>query len=205
MRCILLTALMVMGILFAVASAQPTPKILIVGDSIAAGYGVAESEAWVNLLQERLREQGFPHQIINAAISGDTSASGASRIDDLLQRHQPQVVVIELGGNDGLRGMPLDHIRQNLVTMIERSRNAGARVVLVGMQIPPNYGPRYADAFARLFPDLAAEYDTALVERFLEEVGQNPALMQSDGIHPATAAQPLLMERIWPVLRSQLP
>ncbi|UCZ57791.1 arylesterase [Desulfurispirillum indicum] len=204
MRSILLTALMVMGILFAVASAQPTPKILIVGDSIAAGYGVAESEAWVNLLQERLRKQGFPHQIINAAISGDTSASGASRIDDLLQRHQPQLVVIELGGNDGLRGLPLDHIRQNLVTMIERSRNAGARVVLVGMQIPPNYGPRYADAFARLFPDLAAEYDTALVERFLEEVGQNPTLMQSDGIHPATAAQPLLMERIWPVLRSQL-
>lgn len=178
--------------------------ILVVGDSISAGLGLDTSRAWVALLDARLREEDVGHRVVNASISGDTTTGGLMRLPALLERHRPQLVVIELGGNDGLRGQPLALMRNNLQGMVKASQAAGARVLLLGMQLPPNYGERYTRAFAEVFADVARAQDTALVPFFLDGVGGVPGMMQGDGIHPNEAAQVRLLDNVWPVLKPLL-
>jgi acyl-CoA thioesterase-1 len=178
--------------------------VLVVGDSISAAFGLDTRQGWVALLQERMAAEGFSEQVVNASISGDTTAGGASRLPTLLQEHKPKVVVVELGGNDGLRGLAPVQMQQNLSSMITQSKQAGAEVLLLGMQLPPNYGKRYTTAFANVFSDLAREQQVALVPFLLEGVGGVPRLMQADGIHPAAEAQSILLENVWPQLKPLL-
>ena len=185
------------------SSAQST--LLIVGDSLSAAYGVQTDEAWVALLRARLDSEGLEQwEVVNASISGETTDGGLRRLPRLLKQNNPDVVVIELGGNDGLRGFPPQVIENNLARMIEQVREAGARPLLVGMQIPPNYGERYTQAFAGIFPKLARQYDTALVEFFLAGIYDQDGMMQDDGIHPTAEAQSQLLANIWPQLESLL-
>nr|WP_256674116.1 arylesterase [Pseudomonas tumuqii] len=174
--------------------------VLVVGDSISAAFGLDTRQGWVALLEKRLAEQGFEHKVVNASISGDTSAGGAARLPGLLVEHQPNLVILELGGNDGLRGQTPAQLQQNLASMIEQSQDAGAKVLLLGMRLPPNYGIRYTTAFAQVFATLAEEKQVAFVPFFLDGVGGVPEMMQRDGIHPAVAAQPVLLENLWPTL-----
>lgn len=178
--------------------------LLVVGDSISAAFGLDSRQGWVALLEKRLQDEGFDHQVINASISGDTSAGGLARLPALLAEHQPQVVIIELGGNDGLRGQPPMQLQQNLASMVEKSQQAGAKVLLLGMKLPPNYGVRYTTAFAQVFSDVAQAKQVALVPFFLEGVGGVPGMMQADGIHPNVTAQPVLLENAWPALQPLL-
>ncbi|WP_179538039.1 MULTISPECIES: arylesterase [Pseudomonadaceae] len=178
--------------------------VLVVGDSISAAFGMDTRQGWVHLLDERLQSEGFEHRLVNASISGDTSAGGAARLPALLAEHKPGLVVVELGGNDGLRGLPPSQLQQNLASMIDASREAGAKVLLLGMRIPPNYGERYTSAFAKVYDDLAAEKDVPLVPFLLEGVGGVDTLMQDDGVHPAVEAQPMLLENVWPTLKPLL-
>ena len=178
--------------------------VLIVGDSISAGFGLDTRKGWVALLEQRLKQEGFDDKVVNASISGDTSAGGLARLPAALAAHKPDVVVIELGGNDGLRGQPPTQLKQNLASMIQQSQDSGAKVLLLGMQIPPNYGKRYVDAFAKVFGDVAEEKKVPLVPFFLEGVGGHPELMQADGLHPAVAAQDKLLENVWPTLKPLL-
>ena len=178
--------------------------VLVVGDSISAALGVDTRQGWVALLHKRLQEGGFEHRVVNASISGDTSSGGAARLPALLAQHQPELVIIELGGNDGLRGQPLVQLQQNLARMIDASRAAEADVLLLGMRLPPNYGQRYTQAFANVYADLAAGKQVALVPFLLEGVGGVPGMMQADGIHPTAAAQPIMLENVWPTLEPLL-
>lgn len=178
--------------------------LLVVGDSISAAFGMDTRQGWVALLEKRLDEQGFDHQVVNASISGDTSAGGAARLPALLAEHQPELVIIELGGNDGLRGQPPAQLQQNLAAMVQASQQKGAKVLILGMQLPPNYGVRYTSAFAEVFPKVANEFDVPLVPFVLEGIGGVPALMQADGIHPTAEAQPVLLENVWPTLKPLL-
>ena len=178
--------------------------ILIVGDSISAGFGLDTRLGWVSLLEQRLSKEGHDDKVINASISGDTSAGGLARLPALLAEHKPDVVIVELGGNDGLRGQLPAQLKQNLASMIEASQQAGAKVLLLGMQLPPNYGARYTQAFAAVYAELANEKKVALVPFLLEGVGGKPELMQADGIHPAAGAQGLLLDNVWPVLKPLL-
>ncbi|MFP6849535.1 MAG: arylesterase [Pseudomonas sp.] len=179
-------------------------SVLIVGDSISAAFGLDTRQGWVALLEKRLVEQGFDHQVVNASISGDTSAGGAARLPALLKEHQPDLVIIELGGNDGLRGQPPAQLQQNLAAMAQASQQKGAKVLILGMQLPPNYGVRYTTAFAAVFPKVASETGSALVPFMLEGVGGVPSLMQNDGIHPNLEAQPKLLDNVWPALKPLL-
>ena len=178
--------------------------VLIVGDSISAGFGLDTRKGWVALLEQRLKNEGFDDTVVNASISGDTSAGGLARLPAALAAHKPEVVIIELGGNDGLRGQPPAQLQQNLASMIQKSRDSGAKVLLLGMQIPPNYGKRYVEAFNKVFGDVAQEKKVPLVPFFLEGVGGHPELMQADGLHPAVAAQDKLLENVWPALKPLL-
>ena len=178
--------------------------VLVVGDSISAAFGLESSQGWVSLLQKRLDEKGFKQRVVNASISGDTSAGGVSRLPNLLAEHKPELVIIELGGNDGLRGQPPAQLQQNLASMIDSSKAQGASVLLLGMRLPPNYGARYTTAFANVFSNLAAEKQVPLVPFFLEGVGDVPGMMQSDGLHPALQAQPKLLDNVWPTLEPML-
>ncbi|WP_325435839.1 arylesterase [Pseudomonas nitroreducens] len=178
--------------------------LLVVGDSISAGLGLDTSLGWVSLLGKRLKEQGFDYQVVNASISGDTTAGGLARLPALLSEQKPKLVVIELGGNDGLRGMAPAQLQQNLASMVDQSRQAGAKVILLGMRLPPNYGQRYTDAFAKVFDSVASEQKVPLVPFFLEGVGGVQDMMQADGIHPAVAAQPKLLDNVWPTLKPLL-
>ena len=179
-------------------------SILVVGDSLSAAYGLPQERGWVALLGERIKRERLDYSVVNASISGDTTGGGLARIDRLLAQHQPAVVVLELGGNDGLRGLPLAEMRGNLGAMIERSQKAGARVVVVGVYIPPNYGPDYTKEFFDSFPGLAKRYKTALVPFLMEDFALKPEYFQPDRIHPTEAAQPLMMERVWKALRPLL-
>jgi acyl-CoA thioesterase-1 len=179
-------------------------KILIVGDSLSAGYGIAENESWVTLFKNRLSASGYDYEVINASISGDTTGGGLRRLPRALEAHGPTIVLIELGGNDGLRGTPIIVVRKNLIAMIERSQAAGAEVILAGMMMPPNYGQAYTDAFAGMYRELADEHDTALIEFFMKNVALNPALMQADQIHPNAAGQPYLLDNAWEILEPLL-
>jgi len=176
------------------------PVVLVVGDSLSAGYGVAVDATWVALLQQRLAAQGYGYRVVNASISGDTTGAARARLPRALELHKPAIVILELGGNDGLRGLPVRTVRENFEFLIEHSQAAGAKVVLVGMRMPPNYGAAYADAFHALYGELASHYGTPLVGFFLEGVALDDKLMQADGIHPTAAAQPRLLDNLWPVL-----
>lgn len=180
------------------------PVVLVVGDSLSAGYGVSRQEAWPGLLQARLEALGFPHRVVNASITGDTTRGGLARLPATLKRHEPSIVVLELGGNDGLRGIPVEEIRRNLEQMIQLSAESGAAVVLAGMRIPPNYGPRYADAFHRVYLELAQEYGTGIVPFLLEGVALEEARMQPDGVHPTAEGQAAMLENVWPALEPLL-
>ena len=194
-------------LLFAVSASASTaknPVILILGDSLSAGYGIDVDQSWAELLQERLETQGYEHQVVNASISGETTEGGAERIGDAIERFSPEVVVLELGGNDGLRGFPPSRTKSNLETMITKSKAAGANVALLGIRIPTNYGARYTRAFEAIFEDLATEYELPWIKFFLDGVALDEELMQSDGIHPNARAQPVLLDNAWPVIKQAL-
>ena len=185
---------------------EPTPQktILIVGDSISAAYGMSLEEGWVALLARQLQTSHPGYSVVNASISGETSAGAAARLPRLLEHHQPRVVIIELGGNDGLRGYPVKRLRENLHTMIAQSTAANAQVLLLGMEIPPNYGARYASQFRESFAQVAGETESGLVSFMLEGIATDPSLMQADGIHPKPAAQGMLLANVWPQLEPLL-
>lgn len=174
------------------------PVVLVVGDSLGAAYGIDPRQGWVALLGERLTENGHPHRVVNASISGDTTGSGVARLPRALRVHGPTVVVIGLGGNDGLRGYPVADIRANLAAMIETSQRAGAGVVLVGVSIPPNYGHEYRRRFRAMYEELAEQYAVPLASFAIEDVASTPGMLQDDGIHPTAAAQPMMLELVWP-------
>ena len=178
-----------------------SPSLLVMGDSLSAAYGIEREEGWVNLLADRLEGEV---QVINASISGETTSGGLQRFADILGQQQPDIVIIELGGNDGLRGLSPNQMQANLATMIEQSQEADARVLLLGIDIPPNYGQAYRDAFTGVFHSLAEEYDVPLVPFLLEDIALNDALMQSDGIHPTADAQPIILDNVWPALEPLL-
>jgi acyl-CoA thioesterase-1 len=176
-------------------------RILVLGDSISAAYGMSLEQGWVTLLVEQLANLESPSEVVNASISGETTAGGLRRLPQLLAQHRPNVVIIELGGNDGLRGYPLDRLRTNLDRLVALSVEAGAQVILVPMQIPPNYGARYTAGFRDSFTDIADSTGTLLAPFLLDGIATDPALMQADGIHPTVAAQPLLLENILPTIQ----
>ncbi len=180
-------------------------KILLVfGDSLSAAYGIDDEAGWVNLLQDKLTANGYDYRVVNASVSGETSTGGLIRLPAMLENHQPELVILELGGNDGLRGLPIDTLKENLLRMIELSEVAGAKVLLTGIQIPPNYGPRYTVPFARLFGEIADEQNLPLVPFLIDGIPQQPDLMQNDGIHPKAEAQPMIVENVWPYLQPLL-
>jgi len=181
------------------ASAFAARPVLILGDSLSAGYGIRPDQAWPALLAGRLAEKRLDYSVANLSISGETTAGGRSRLAPALAERRPAVVVIALGANDGLRGLPLPQMRSNLDAMIVASRAAGARVLLAGMRLPPNYGP-YADEFAGVFADLARRHKVALLPFLLEPVASRPRLFQADNLHPVAEAQPLILDHIWPAL-----
>ena len=176
----------------------------MVGDSVSAAYGIAQTRGWVALLGERLKRERLDYSVVNASVSGETSAGGAARLRPALEKHRPAVVIIELGGNDGLRGMPVAAMKKNLGEMIAQSRAAGARVLLVGMRLPPNYGPQYTGEFERAYTELAKQHNTALVPFLFEDFGVGRDLFQPDGIHPTEKAQPVMLESVWKRLRPLL-
>lgn len=178
--------------------------ILVMGDSISAGYGLEIDQGWVALLQQKFIEENQDHRVVNASISGDTSAGGLARLDANLERYKPAIVIIELGGNDGLRGLSPKRMKANLSEMIKRSRAAGARVLLLGMRIPPNYGKRYAELFHQVYYQLEEEYRIAFVPFLLEDVALEKAFMQHDGIHPNSKAQAIIANRVWQQLEPML-
>ena len=190
--------------LMCMAQTATAGTILIVGDSISAAFGLDTRLGWVSLLEQRLKEQGYDDKVVNASISGDTSAGGLARLPALLAEHKPEVVIVELGGNDGLRGQLPAQLKQNLAGMIDASQQAGAKVLLLGMQLPPNYGARYTQSFAAVYAELGKEKKVTLVPFFLEGVGGKPELMQADRIHPAAGAQGLLLDNVWPALKPLL-
>jgi acyl-CoA thioesterase-1 len=171
--------------------------IVVLGDSISAGFGIEVQQGWVALLQNRLAAQHSPYVISNESISGDTSAGGLARIDDALRRHKPQIVLIELGANDGLRGLSPEAMKANLTEMVKRTEKTGAKVLLLAMKIPPNYGKRYIEMFYNIYPQLAAELKVSYVPFILEDVALKTELMQADGLHPNALAQAIVAERIW--------
>jgi len=186
------------------ALAAPAPIVLVVGDSISAGYGLAAGEVWVSLLERRLASEGYPHRVVNASISGDTTAGGRARLPALVAEHKPAVVVIELGGNDALRGQPLAGTRQNLEAMVATAQKAGAKVLLVGLRIPPNYGAMYVREFDKLFAGVAKDRRVALVPYIFEGFGEDLSMFQSDMIHPTAQAQQRILDTIWPALKPLL-
>jgi len=177
---------------------------LVVGDSISAAFGLETSQGWVHLLQQRLDDSEHDYRVVNASISGDTSAGGLARLPALLREHEPDIVILELGGNDGLRGQPPAQLKRNLAAMTELSQEAGAKVLLLGMRMPPNLGQRYTDAFADAFDSLAEEMSLPYVPFLLEGVGGVQGMMQADRVHPTAQAQELLLDNVWPVLEPLL-
>ena len=186
------------------AHAAEIPTVLVFGDSLSAGYGIDVDQSWAALLQSRLRDQGYEHRVVNASISGDTTESGAARIGGAIDTFSPELIILELGGNDGLRGIPPGRMRGNLENIIHQAKDSGAAVVLLGIRIPPNYGQRYIETFDAVFRDVATELEVPWIEFFMEGVALNAELMQADGIHPNTAAQPKLLDNAWPIISEAL-
>ncbi len=171
--------------------------ILVFGDSLSAAYAIRPEQGWVALLTQRLQGQGYGYEVVNASVSGETSGGGLQRLPRALQIHQPSMVILELGANDGLRGLPTGATKDNLSKMVQLAQAAGARVLLVGIRIPPNYGPRYANEFADMYPGIAKQYHLPLVPFLLEKVALDPALMQEDGMHPNARGEPLVLDTLW--------
>ena len=186
------------------AHAAEPPTVLVFGDSLSAGFGIDVDQSWTALLQSRLRDQGYEHRVVNASISGDTTESGAARIGIAIDNFAPELIILELGGNDGLRGIPPSRMRGNLESIIRQAKESGAAVVLLGIRIPPNYGQRYIENFEAVFRDVALELDIPWIEFFMEGVALNEDLMQADGIHPNSAAQPILLDNAWPIIDEAL-
>jgi len=184
--------------------ADSRATILVVGDSLSAGFGVAVEDNWVSLLQARLNAKGYGYRLVNASISGDTTGNGLRRLPRAIDLHQPEIVIIELGANDGLRGLPVEVMQANLAQMIAAAQTSGARVVLAGMLMPPNYGDDYTQAFADVYPALARQFKVALIPFFMDGIALNPNLLQEDGLHPNAAAQPVLLETVWTALEPEL-
>jgi len=188
-----------------VAGAANSPRtVVVLGDSLSAGYGLKIQEGWVHLLEQRLAAQGYEYRVVNASVSGETTQGGVARLPRMIDLHKPAIVIVELGGNDGLRGLPLATSRENLKRAIDLARKANARVVLVGMVIPPNYGPRYGQQFRDMYADLAKQYQLPFVPFFLDKIALNPDLMQADGIHANAKGQPQMLENLWPQLKPLL-
>lgn len=208
LSCLLLLFVPVAG-QAAIAPAQPPaenstdkPVILVMGDSLSAAYGIPREAGWVALLQARLHGCGY--RIVNASISGETTAGALTRLPHALEQYQPAIVILELGGNDGLRGIAVPEFRHNLTRLITLSQAAGAKILLTGIRLPSNYGPQYTEKFFAVYAALATEYDTALVPFFMDGVALDPELIQGDGIHPNAAGQPRLLENVWPHLQPLL-
>lgn len=182
------------------ALSSAAPKILVMGDSLSAAYGMKREAGWVNLLQQRLSDRGYPYQVINASISGETTRGGLTRIGGILARHRPTIVIIALGANDGLRGLSLKAMKENLSGMVKQAQVDKTKLLLIGMQLPPNYGPAYNRRFQQTFSELAEQFDTALLPFLLQGVAQQRELFLSDGIHPTMEAQPLILDLVWEAL-----
>jgi acyl-CoA thioesterase I len=189
---------------FNAATADENLILLVYGDSLSAAYGIEEDQGWVNLLQLKLDTEGLPVRVINGSVSGETTTGGLARLPAMLKSYKPDLMLLELGGNDGLRGLPLDLIRDNLRQMIDLAEAANAQVILTGIQIPPNYGPRYTVPFFETYADLAATKTLALVPFLIDGIPQQRQLMQNDGIHPGAEAQSMVLDNVWPVLEPQL-
>jgi acyl-CoA thioesterase-1 len=196
--------LIVFVVLIVPPAAANDPLILILGDSLSAAYGMEIEESWPSLLQQRLDEDGHAYRVFNSSITGETTQGGLTRLPDLLEKLAPAIVIIELGGNDGLRGLPLEVTRDNLSRMIELSQAAGARVILAEMRIPPNYGQTYTERFNGTYSELARRYGLVLLPFLLQDIALEPGLMQPDGIHPTADAQPLILDQVWRVLGPML-
>jgi acyl-CoA thioesterase I len=192
----------VFGVANAAGASERT--ILVLGDSLSAGYGIKPAQGWVALLEQRLRDQGYGYRVVNASVSGETSGGGLQRLPRALELHQPAVVVVELGANDGLRGLSVPLIRDNVTKIVAESKKAGAQVLLVGMMLPPNYGARYTKDFIKMYGDIASTSKVALVPFLLQSVALKPDLMQADGLHPTAPAQPALLDTVWPQLKPML-
>lgn len=180
------------------------PTVLVFGDSLSAGFGIDVDQSWTALLQARLEKQGYEHRVVNASISGETTEGGATQIATALETFAPELVILELGGNDGLRGFPPSRIKDNLKAIAERASASGAEVVLLGIRIPTNYGARYTEAFEAVYPEVAAELGIHWIEFFMDGVALNDELLLEDRIHPNAAAQPILLDNAWPVIRATL-
>jgi acyl-CoA thioesterase I len=196
------------SIVLIVASASAyaeAPVILVFGDSISAGYGLQHVElGWVELLKTRLKAQGYGYQVVNASVSGETTAGGLARLPRALELHHPSIVIVELGGNDGLRALPIPQFRDNLTQLVTLASAAGAKVLLLGMRMPPNYGPQYTEQFAKVFSDLAREKKIPAVPFLLTDIALNQNLLQGDEIHPNAEGQPILLNNVWPALQPLL-
>jgi acyl-CoA thioesterase-1 len=194
-----------MLVLVGVAARAQAPVILVFGDSISAGYGLESVDSgWVELLRTRLKTEGYGYQVVNASVSGETTAGGLARLPRALQQHRPQIVILELGGNDGLRALPVPQMRDNFARMIDLSIHAGAKVLILGMRIPPNYGPQYTSQFEAVYGDLARADKLPLVPFLMDHIALQSDLMQGDNIHPNAKGQPVLLANVWSVLQPML-
>lgn len=196
-----LKLILVLFITIGVAQAQ---SILVVGDSIGAGFGIDPKDGWVNLLDEKLKAEGYQYEMVNRSISGDTTTNGLNRLPKALEEVKPEITIIELGGNDGLRATPPKKIAENLSTMIELAQASNSKVLLIGIQLPPNYGDAYLERFLAIYPELGEQHQIAVLPSIVEKVGGNNDLMQGDGIHPNKDGQPLMMEAVWEKLKPLL-
>jgi acyl-CoA thioesterase-1 len=186
------------------AEGNDAPTVLIFGDSLSAGYGIEVDQSWVALLQTRLRNQGYEHTVVNASISGETTEGGATRIDAAIGDFSPDLIILELGGNDGLRGFPASRMRDNLTSIVTRAKASGAAVVLLGIRIPTNYGSRYSAEFEDVFRQVSEDLEVQWIEFFMEGIALNDELLQDDRIHPNAEAQPILLDNAWPVINETL-
>ena len=192
------------SIYFSSWTADEDITLLVYGDSLSASYGIEQEQGWVNLLKSKLRSEKLPVDVVNGSVSGETTTGGLARLPAMLDSYQPELLILELGGNDGLRGLPLDLMRENLASMIDLAKASGAEVILTGIQIPPNYGPRYTAPFFEIYSALAKQKLLPLVPFLIDGIPQQPELMQNDGIHPRAEAQSMILDNVWPILKPQL-
>tara|TARA_B110000090_G_scaffold209594_1_gene266742 strand:- start:1156 stop:1791 length:636 start_codon:yes stop_codon:yes gene_type:complete len=192
------------SIYFSSWAAAEDITLLVYGDSLSASYGIEQEQGWVNLLKSKLRSEKLPVDVVNGSVSGETTTGGLARLPAMLDSYQPELLILELGGNDGLRGLPLDLMRENLASMIDLAKASGAEVILTGIQIPPNYGPRYTAPFFEIYSALAKQKLLPLVPFLIDGIPQQPELMQNDGIHPRAEAQSMILDNVWLILKPQL-